>query len=366
MRKLIFTVLTVSILFSAPRRFLKYIKTIYLKGSSENIRLLCDAKYDEGYFYILDPASQYKLKIYDVSGKFIKEMARKGSGPGEFLEPIGFGIYKDRMVIAEKRTFDYVILDKKTLQNVYKKFTNFKMGFCNVDLILTENKLITSDWYIRFLTTGKDETFHGVVYDLVKGKKKLLWKNIYWKTTKKALTNSKIDVAPDGKIYMVYNQPLILRVYSENGRPLMEKEIDIENYIYPTRVEIESFHHFLKSWDHKDKENYLNYIQNWVERYSWLQKVVVKNKYIFIFFRNYDEDIDGWKLWYAVVDRKGNLVRKETPLRSRLAGGDFWIDAITPAIRIFYSPDKKFLYIARQKDDEEEDISIEVYRFIVK
>jgi len=351
--------LSVSLLVAGE--FFKFIKTIHLEASEENIFKLCDISTDENHFYVLDPLADFKIKIYDKRGIFLKESGRKGRGPGEFVKPRAIYVSENRVVIAEKGIYAYEVLDKESLQHVYSKFPNYKMGLCGIDIFLKNERLITSDWGIQFKQGMGDETFHGIVYDLKTENMKFLWHNKYWKTGKIVFSYSRADVAPDGTIYLVYNPYPTIRVYTPDGKFIKEKEIKNPHFIAPTEYEEEEMNHFLRNWDLKDRASYINYIQNWSKRYSWVQGVFATKDKIFVFVREFNEKINGWKVWYTVFDGDLNLISQFRYLKNSAAGDEEWLNIISPQIEITYSPDKKYLYLARYKD--EEGVFIEVYEY---
>lgn len=57
----------------------------------------------QGNVYVLD-ASSCSVKKFDSQGKFISSFGRKGSGPGEFVATIDFGIVNDTLCVQETPT----------------------------------------------------------------------------------------------------------------------------------------------------------------------------------------------------------------------------------------------------------------------
>lgn len=72
---------------------------------------------DDGDIYVIDWREDH-LRVYDKNGQYIRTVAQKGRGPGEFETPASFDFLSDgRLVILDGRNRQVSILDENGMYN---------------------------------------------------------------------------------------------------------------------------------------------------------------------------------------------------------------------------------------------------------
>lgn len=72
------------------------------------------------YIYVLD-SKMAKVKVYDLKGRFIREIGRKGEGPGEFMSPVNFCLSANGDI--------YIYDIQRRRMSVFSSEGSYKMNF---------------------------------------------------------------------------------------------------------------------------------------------------------------------------------------------------------------------------------------------
>jgi len=107
------------------------------------------------YIYVLD-SKMAKVKVYDLKGRFIREIGRKGEGPGEFMIPVNFclsangdiyiydiqrrrmsvfsseGSYKRDFIVEKPLPGKFYVDEKNYIYTTFEELTSEK--FLNMDI----------------------------------------------------------------------------------------------------------------------------------------------------------------------------------------------------------------------------------------
>lgn len=73
----------------------------------------------DGLVYVLDPGIP-ALRVFRESGDFVRTIGSKGEGPGEYMNPVGFGFIGDSIWVSDMRTRRITFYDRhgQTLETV--------------------------------------------------------------------------------------------------------------------------------------------------------------------------------------------------------------------------------------------------------
>lgn len=117
-------------------------KYIFLETTPESLLgSYGDIVVHNGHIFILDYFNANAVCIFDLSGKFIKQVP-KGGGPGECLYPFGMYVDKkqDQLVVydAGKRKFMFYSLDGEFLD----KSIDIQLYFAGVYAVLDDNNIV--------------------------------------------------------------------------------------------------------------------------------------------------------------------------------------------------------------------------------
>ena len=239
-----FVCLTAIIVFIFPADQ-KSLSNIYQKGK---IRLIAELILDDNsmpedvYFeapvdltfdtenniFVCDYKS-HDIKVFDISGKFIKTMGRKGQGPGEFQMPFNLAFAKDRLVVWELRNRRLSVLksDGEFVKSIQVSSTEGWprkiRSLPNGDFIIERIKSFVKD-------NKKPQECNIEIFSPNLEYKKTIYNQEFWENryiTSPSLRNvpqpfaAKVywDVSPDGKIIVGFSEKYTIEIFdSEKGR----------------------------------------------------------------------------------------------------------------------------------------------------
>jgi hypothetical protein len=185
---------------------------------------------DEGDIYVIDWRGDH-LRVYGDDGQYLRTVAKKGRGPGEFETPAHFDFLSDgRLVILDGRNRQVSILDKN---GVHQR--GFKVeGYCASMCVDGQDQLYLEK------TLPKEVDVIGVT-QVIEDKKKLLCLDLDgqmlhdygdFRGVKMNFARTKTGsisgvprfahttawiVDAEGKLYVGYNEQYQLNVYDPNG-----------------------------------------------------------------------------------------------------------------------------------------------------
>jgi len=236
---------------------------------------------DAGDIYVIDWREDH-LRVYDRDGKYLRTVAQKGRGPGEFETPASFDFLSDgRVVILDGRNRQVSILDEN---GVYQ--SGFKIeGYCSNLVVDGQDRLyfeknlpkevdvigvtqIIEDRVNIFCTDLNGRMLQD--YGVFRGKKMS-----YTRTKQGSMSTSSPfshttvwTVDKEGKLYIGYNENYKLDVFAPGGELIFGfgreyTPIKYDNYRGPPNPEFWSaFSRFLIFddegnlwlWHHTGKE----------------------------------------------------------------------------------------------------------------
>ena len=141
MKMIITAILLVLFCTALPAVELKLIDTVILSGGGEDDFIKAGSYFavtEDGLYLILDQ-KEGDIKVFDMKGRFVKRVGRKGHGPGEFINPRGCDYLDRRFVVMD--------LDRR----VYMLLTRHK------ESILKESKILRSIYMGNDVALLKDE-----------------------------------------------------------------------------------------------------------------------------------------------------------------------------------------------------------------
>ena len=90
------------------------------KNTDYYFEVIRDIKADaDGNIYVVDETA-HSIKLFDKDGNYLKDIGRKGQGPGEFVAPTEMAIIEDKIVVCSFGRMSYFTLEGN--------FVNYKKG----------------------------------------------------------------------------------------------------------------------------------------------------------------------------------------------------------------------------------------------
>jgi hypothetical protein len=172
--------------------------------------MACDS---ESNIFVSD-SQECTIWKFDVKGKFIKKMGRRGQGPGELLAPEEIMICSNSIVVHDRnnRRVHYFDLEGKFLKS-----------------------FITPEWYLALDMTG-DERFYGArlrikpddpLIDVLNNRGDILFSFGKGKEySDRHLDQIDIAILDGGRIAVAFKLLPIIQIYSSEGRLIKEMELN--------------------------------------------------------------------------------------------------------------------------------------------
>ncbi|MDI6730262.1 MAG: BF3164 family lipoprotein [Candidatus Altarchaeum sp.] len=212
--------------------------------------------------FVLDQ-KHHRILIFDHNFNHIKQIGRKGRGPGEFILPASFQVFKDLVYVADAANyrFDIISTDGKYIRSFRPQYPIFQdLTFC-----------IDSRGYL-FINHPMSEnliTVYNELGEIVNGIGKLVdEKDPRFKIT---INYAHIEIDEYDNIYVSFLMLPILRKYDKTGKLLWEK--DLTNY---TEIrEMSDF--FINKRETKPDQKY--------NVFSLSKDVYYKSPYLYILFQ---------------------------------------------------------------------------------
>jgi 6-bladed beta-propeller len=111
---------------------LELIDTVILKGSGEDdfIKIPSSFAVTEDGLYLIMDRKESDLKVFDVKGKMVKRVGRKGHGPNEFMNPDRCDYMGRQFLVQDMGSRKYMLYerDKKSIVKESAVFHSIHMG----------------------------------------------------------------------------------------------------------------------------------------------------------------------------------------------------------------------------------------------
>jgi hypothetical protein len=221
---LLFIVIGSIILYSKDNIKTVVLKPVRVVPDENEYRVYFDfipfiAVSEDGYIYISN-SRRSKIFMVDFHGRYIRDISRKGVGPGDIYLPMKIYYIKNKLIVFDNNGFS--IFDKKG--NFINKFRNF--GFTleytadekQIYVFYPYNKRIISVFNYKgnkLFSFGKKFGLNQMIYK----NKKLPAFTIY---------NGQLAVG-DGFIYLVYSLTGDIYKYDMYGKLVLKKVMDFKN-----------------------------------------------------------------------------------------------------------------------------------------
>ena len=102
------------------------IKIIPLETTDNSlIGFLSELKYDDGYFFVQDGYNRL-VSVFDDNGSFLRQLTRKGNGPGEVRYPESFSLDKIHKEVWISNNNNFMRFD---YQGKYLGHRNYSLSF---------------------------------------------------------------------------------------------------------------------------------------------------------------------------------------------------------------------------------------------
>ncbi len=106
-----------------------------LDQSKEIIGGCWDIAVDENENIYIPDMPQGNIKIYNIEGKLIKILGKKGAGPGEFVSPMRVDVDNEKICVQDPGQFKYFFFDRN-----FKPIGNFFYLISGSDTFVMEKK----------------------------------------------------------------------------------------------------------------------------------------------------------------------------------------------------------------------------------
>ncbi len=186
---------------------------------------------DGGFIYVMDWKEDY-LRVYDKDGKYVRTVASKGRGPGEFESPAYFDFLSDgNIVLMDSRHRRVMILDEKRTY-----IDGFRLEGFTSDLVVdAQGRLyfarvsaeevnvigVAQEIEERLSVFSSDLKGQNLFkYGEFRGKKRITTRTKSGGSMTTAFPYAPITawtVDKGGKLYAGYNEKYQLRVYTPDG-----------------------------------------------------------------------------------------------------------------------------------------------------
>ena len=168
------------------------------------------------YIYILDERNQRILR-FDNNFNYINQIGREGRGPGEYLYPTTFQIFKDTIYIADVSNYriDLRFVDGKYIRSFRPKYPLLS------DISLGVNS--NGNLFINHPMSNNLVTCYDNSGEIVKSFGDLIDDNDPMK--KISINNAHIEVGENDNIYVSFVMVPVLRKYDKNGQLLWERDL---------------------------------------------------------------------------------------------------------------------------------------------
>lgn len=172
---------------------------------------------DNGNIYAVDSRAN-RIFRFDSSGRFLNQIGRQGSGPGEFSLPNDLLIHRDNLIISDIRNYRIQFLDLKGKYiKSFKKYLTFYSTAINDDGLLIVAPLVygNESSQINVLTEeGKILNSFG--------------RPMHFKNDFITLNFVNIDINKKGELLIAFRYLPIVRRYSKKGELLNEYKLNNE------------------------------------------------------------------------------------------------------------------------------------------
>lgn len=195
-------------------------------------------KVQDTNIFILDERNQ-RIVVFDNNFKYLNQIGRKGNGPGEFIFPTSFQVFKDFVYVADAANYRIEVMcsDGKYIRNFRPQFPLLQgLAFS-----------INSRGNLFFNHPMSDHLIkvYNEYGDVVDGFGELV--NHTDPMFKISLNNAHIEIDEYDNIYVSFVMIPTLRKYDKNKKLLWERDLTI----YP---EIQEMHNFFIKKKEKNPE----------------------------------------------------------------------------------------------------------------
>lgn len=167
---------------------------------------------DPKNIYICDSGLN-KILIFTKDGSYFSSIGSTGQGPTEFMSPLRIKSLGDTLLVHDVGNMRIQILNKDG-----KYIKSFKIFSAYYDVAAYENKIYAT----------LSVSLSGNLIDVIdmNGRKLFSFGDLIYNIPKANILNwTKMDVSPDGSIFVAFESLPIIRKYSHSGKLLWEKKI---------------------------------------------------------------------------------------------------------------------------------------------
>lgn len=296
-----------------------------------------------GNIYILD-FSDNNIKKFDLSGKFVKVIGRKGQGPGEFNMPVNLVLAKDRLAVwdmGNRRictlTLEGELINSENISAFTARPWKIR-AVSNGDLVIETEKTYFDD------SDKPQECALEVISSELKPKKVIysrpVWRNKYIRI-QQGLVNLPQpfspdflwDVTPDGKIVIGFSEKYEISVFNSEGT----KPLTFTHPYDAVKVTDDDKKAFFDGMTHTTPEGIKQGAPDYVVKNTKFPRFkpafndILVDSEGNIWIHPYNKNKEEENKYFDVFDSKGKFVNRVKivekpyyPFRAKIIGGYLW------------------------------------------
>lgn len=215
----------------------------------EGLNVISDMVVDtDGFFYIVDQ-SQAKVLVFDSSLHFIKDIGRKGNGPGEFVFLKGIDMSEDSIYVVDngkKRVSKFVdttFIESFGLESHLGRKVN----------VLDSDKILVAGYKQISLEEGYFLHLYGIDGEFIRS---FLENSHALNNDPELVTFAWCDVDLDksGNLYAIQSTDYKLRKFDQNGNLIFTTDVIPDYYVsppigrFPKELTVKNLNKFRRSW----------------------------------------------------------------------------------------------------------------------
>jgi len=316
---------------------------------------------DNDFIYILDFKAG-NMKVYNNNGKFLKNIGRKGFGPGEYEHLLASAYKKNNFYIYDSRKKNIFLY--RVYNNNIKLLKTRKFYNDIVDMKILNKKLLLTGNFVKIRNRFEKPTYYtSCIYDFNSEKYNYLltlgfcngfkpgdlYKNNIAEKIFALPMGGYIDSSDKYIFYVKKSKLKIFRINYKTKKTIIFRT-KTKNYIEPVANK-----EMLNALRIRNDRKYKLLLQ----KMSFIKNVfVVNNKYVIVLYTNYKKKNDNTDIYIQFYDVNGKFIKEKLLLNAK----SFYSEGIIA----YYQKMKKKLYILDTETTEDFDQVFRIHKFKIE